>query len=129
MGGSAADYELRDPTSDELAVIAFALSGDQPGAERLRSQMPNLRVRANCDCGCPSISLHHPDGPQKTHSTTDAGPWPGHISIVEDDNQIGGVILRVTATGFLCDLEVYAYEGTITTIPPVANLRLESDQA
>jgi hypothetical protein len=120
------DVEPRKPTAAELAVLERILSEELPGVERLRTQLHDLTVRPSCGCGCPSIALIHPDGPQHPDNTTKAGPLPIDVTILPGgDEPPGGMIVFVTEDGYLVDLEVYSHGATISEMPPVERLLVE----
>lgn len=120
------DVEPRKPTAAEVAVLERILAEELPGVERLRMQLDALTVRPSCGCGCPSIALIHPDGPQHPDSNTKAGPLPVDVTILpEGDEPPGGIIVFVTDSGYLVDLEVYSHGDTIREMPAVERLLVE----
>jgi hypothetical protein len=48
---------------DEVAIVSTLLDLSCPDAERLRRQLPELRVVGGCGCGCPTVDFRdEPDG-------------------------------------------------------------------
>ncbi len=120
------DAEPRKPTAAEVAVLERILAEDVPGVEGLRRQVADLSVRPSCGCGCPSIALIHPDGPQHPDSSTKAGPLPIDVTILaEGDEPPGGMIVFVTDDCYLVDLEVYSLGDAIRQMPPIERLLVE----
>lgn len=120
------DVEPRKPTAAEVAVLERILAEELPGAERLRMQLVDLTVRPSCGCGCPSIALIHPDGPQHPDSNTKAVQLPVDVTILpEGDAPSGGMIVHVSDDGYLVDLEVYSHGDTIREMPPIERLLVE----
>jgi hypothetical protein len=68
-------------TSAEEAILRSLLSPDFPGAKELRAQIPEVRVIARCDCGCPTIDLDVPSSVVKASvsTTSNRTPYEGDV--------------------------------------------------
>jgi hypothetical protein len=62
------ETELREPTEDEMALLNFMLKGLPPEFDAYNRQLEGLKVRYDCDCGCPTIELTpRKDAPSGPH--------------------------------------------------------------
>jgi hypothetical protein len=111
----------RSLDADEQAVLRFLLEADVPGATELREQVAATRVVGACKCGCPTVDLGTPTSAAPAPLAD--GPYPVEAEVVSDDGEpVGGVLLFVK-DGRLDGLELYSYDRTPSTWPPMRLLR------
>ena len=98
-------------TDRERAVLDWMLIGDFDGADMYRAQIPELRVRGMCGCGCPTIDFVA-SGAGTGYQLPREG-WlrgsPVQISLFARD-------------GVLTMLDLTDYAGTTTTFPDPSDL-------
>jgi hypothetical protein len=101
---------LRGLLPDERHILDVLLSRPFEGRDELRAQAEVVSVAGpSCECGCPSVALVvdrvAPKAPVKGVAADGVG--------VDQDGNIVGVGLLVDDDGYMYDLDVWPFGGTV----------------
>jgi len=94
----------RPLTSEELGVIGWLLTNSGDKALGFLPQLPEIRVRGKCSCGCPTIDL--------ACATTIASDYHGTGPLADVVGEVSGTdvgVLLFQRDGLLTCLEIYAF--------------------
>ncbi|MCA0155826.1 hypothetical protein LB823_06415 [Tsukamurella sp. M9C] len=117
---SPAPEEPRPLTDIERAILDGFLSFGFPGVEELRSQVPTVRARPSCSCGCGSIALLADRSAPASLRTS----WtPLEAALADGEGGVIGGLLLFTNDGYLDALEVYSFTDEPLQLPPVDRIR------
>jgi hypothetical protein len=110
--------EPRSLTQRETEILAFLLTAEFPGAEKLRQQAATAQVVGRCDCGCATVylavdpSLPVANEVTQSHAVEAVGETPG------EDKPPREVIMFVS-DGRLSSIEIVWYgDAPIAEFPP-----------
>lgn len=111
----------RVASENERKLLNALLAHEFDGADELRLQVGNVHARSGCTCGCGTIDLIV-DRSAAPRSAADSPLGVEGEVADEAGNLIGGLLLFVE-DGYLCSLEVYAYEDVALPLPSLSNVR------
>lgn len=100
----------RSLNQDEERVLRTLLAPEFPGADELRAQIPDVRVVATCDCGCPTIDLTVPASLPQASTTTRDGRIPYEGDVKGPDGVSIADIMVFVEEGRLSSLEYVTHQ-------------------
>ncbi len=109
--------EPRPLTERENEILAFLLSAEFPGVDKLRQQAQTAVVVGRCDCGCATINLgvdeSLPTAPEvDSYAAVDAAERP------KTDESAPHELILFVKGGRLSSVEITWYDQPIPEFPP-----------
>ncbi|MFI9243701.1 hypothetical protein ACIGXF_14110 [Streptomyces sp. NPDC053086] len=98
--------------ADVADVLGFILEADEPARSALKRQLPHLRVRSRCTCGCGTAHFALDPGDVEPAPTGPGVVVAAEAQLFTETGECPGELLVFAYDGYLSSLEVCSWSDS-----------------